>query len=396
MPDSVINEAVSTRVHSAAFQQTSGTIDVSQVGNLDPSGERYILLSKIRLAVSGKDSSRTIALGIWDSELSLLGRTDNFTIPASTSAPRTAYKNLQSPLFINTTAEDVMRVGFWVSGKGAVYMQTDQTNQSGNFINYDVTTQPTIANFTNSGTYSFGSDASLIGNLDYQTLPGAPDSLVSSSAPGSITVNWTPPSDDGGDLVTSYVLQRARDLSFTTELATYTGLTETTFTQTSLTGGYYYRVAAINSIATTASTTGAYRTLGPVFPNSVPLGPPEPFLPGAPTDLIFTPSSVETSIDLSWTAPAITGNTSITQYRVRYKPVGSTTSTTVLTGSTSTSYTLSGLSKSTNFIIDVAAVNSVGTGGYSNQVEGYTLVVSTQVGTIKTYDSAAGGWRVLV
>jgi cellulose 1,4-beta-cellobiosidase len=161
---------------------------------------------------------------------------------------------------------------------------------------------------------------------------------------------------------------------------------------------YYYRVAAVNSVATEASTTGAYATIGPIYPNfrTFTGGVVDPVTPAAPTGLLFTPSSVQTSVNLSWTAPVFDGDATITNYRVRYNAVGSTSSTTVLTGSTSTSYTLTGLPKSTNFEIDVAAVNSVGTGSYSNKVDAYTLVVSTEVGLIKTYDSAAGGWRVLV
>jgi hypothetical protein len=410
MPNVAINGAVSTRVQSSSFQQTSSTFSVSSLGNPDPSGAKYILAKQIRMAVSGKGSSRTIALGLWDSELNLLGRTNNFTVAASTYALRTRYNNFQSPFLIDTNAEETIRAGFWVSGKGGVFIQTDRTNQTGQIINYDATTQPTITDFTDSGTYSFGSDASLIGNLDYDTLPGVPSSLTPVVTADSITINWAAPIDNGGASVTSYVVQTADDESFTTNLVTLTGVTQTTYTQEPTVfpmpgessglpyKAYYYRVAAVNSVATEASTTGAYATVGPIYPNfrTSTGGVVDPVTPAAPTNLLFTPSGVETSVNLSWTAPVFDGDATITNYTVRYNAVGSASSTTVLTGSTSTSYTLTGLPKSTNFEIDVAAVNSVGTGPYSNKVDAYTLVVSTEVGLIKTYDSAAGGWRVLV
>ena len=393
MPNLAINGAVNTQVYWAAYQQTSCTMSVSALGNANPSGTKYISVYQMRMGVSGRDASRTIALGLWSSGLSLLARTDNFTVAASTSAPQTSYKDLQSAELINTTTTSTIRAGFWVSGKSAVYMQVDESSQSGKDIYYDTTTDSSIANFTDSGTYSFGTDSSLVGNLNYYTLPTAPASLTGVAGQAQVTLNWTAPSDNGGTSVTSYTLQRATNSGFTTGLVTTTGVTGTTLTVTGLTNGtaYYFRIAAVNSVATAASTTGAYRTLsGTLTPTT------SATVPGPPTALAFTPSAEKTSIDLSWTAPASNGGAAITQYSIRYTPFGSATTTTVLTGSTSTSFTLTGLSTNTSFTIDVAAVNSVGTGAYSASVEGYTVFLSSELGLIKRYDSVAGGWRVLV
>jgi hypothetical protein len=173
---------------------------------------------------------------------------------------------------------------------------------------------------------------------------------------------------------------------------TTTGITTGGTTVTGLTNGtpYFFRVASVNSVATAASTTGAYVTLsGSVTPLATGT------VPGPPTNLVFTPSSEKTSINLSWTAPASNGGSAITQYRIRYSAVGSA-ALTQLTGSTSTSYVLTGLQTNTNYIIEVAAVNSVGTGAYSDAVDGYTVFLSSEIGIIKRYDAEAGGWRVLV
>ena len=75
--------------------------------------------------------------------------------------------------------------------------------------------------------------------------------------------------------------------------------------------------------------------------------------PLAPTGLTATAGNAQLS--LSWTAPTTTYGT-ITNYLVEYTPLGGS-AVTVLTGSTSTSYTLAGLTNGTSYTVRVAAVN---------------------------------------
>jgi hypothetical protein len=391
MPNLAINGAVGTTVNFVAWQQTSSEASVSGLGNANPSGTKYIFPYQIRMAVSGKDASRTIALGIWNSGSTLLARTDNFTVAASTSAPQTSYRNLQSGVLVNTSTSSILRFGFWVSGKEAVYHQRDTTSQSGKTIYYDSVTRSSIGSFTESGT--LWTNSSLVGNINYYTLPAAPTAINATPGQGQISLNWKPSTDDGGTAITSYTLQRATNSSFTSDLVTTTGITTGNTTVTGLTNGtpYYFRVAAVNSVATAASTTGAYITLAE---SVTPLATGT--VPGPPTELTFTPSTSKTSIDLSWTAPESDGGSAITEYSIRYTPYGPVINTIELTGSTETSYTISGLPTNTSFIVDVAAVNANGTGPYSENIDAYTAFLSSDIGLIKRYDSALGGWRVLV
>jgi len=75
--------------------------------------------------------------------------------------------------------------------------------------------------------------------------------------------------------------------------------------------------------------------------------------PAAPTGL--TASAGTAQLSLSWTAPTTTYGT-ITNYLVEYTPSGGSAQY-VLTGSTSTSYTLTGLTNGTSYSVRVAAVN---------------------------------------
>jgi hypothetical protein len=87
--------------------------------------------------------------------------------------------------------------------------------------------------------------------------------------------------------------------------------------------------------------------------------------PVAPTSLTATAGNAQ--LTLSWTAPTTTHGT-ITNHLVEYTPSGGSAAY-VLTGSTATSYTLTGLTNGTEYSVRVAAVNFT-TGDYSGTATG--------------------------
>jgi hypothetical protein len=82
----------------------------------------------------------------------------------------------------------------------------------------------------------------------------------------------------------------------------------------------------------------------------------------APAALSVTGGNAQLS--LTWTAPSYNGGSAITGYSVEYTPSGGSPQT-VSTGSTSTSYTLTGLTNGTAYTVKVAGVNAAGTGTYT-------------------------------
>ena len=95
-------------------------------------------------------------------------------------------------------------------------------------------------------------------------------------------------------------------------------------------------------------------------------------LPGAPTGLTATASG-PTQIDLSWSAPSSDGGAAITGYRIEVSANGSTWSELEAdTGSTTTSYSHTGLTAETTRHYRVSAINSTGTGAASNIAIGTT------------------------
>lgn len=96
---------------------------------------------------------------------------------------------------------------------------------------------------------------SLAWTLYYDVLPTAPTSpatVISGAASTSITFTWGLVASDGGQSVTGYRIQRSTDnINFVT-IVSNTGSTSRVFVDTNLSPGvtYYYRVAAINAVAT--------------------------------------------------------------------------------------------------------------------------------------------------
>jgi len=105
--------------------------------------------------------------------------------------------------------------------------------------------------------------------------------------------------------------------------------------------------------------------------------------PNPPTGL--TPTSGNTQVSLSWTAPANTGSFPITDYVIDYKLTASSTWSTFADGvSTATTGTVIGLSNGTSYDFRVSAVNAVGQGSPSSVVSATpaTLPSAPFIGTV--------------
>ena len=90
-------------------------------------------------------------------------------------------------------------------------------------------------------------------------------------------------------------------------------------------------------------------------------------VPGAPTGLTATASGT-TAINLSWSAPASTGGSAITGYKIEVSPNGTSgwTDQVANTNSTATTYAHTGLTAGTTRHYRVSAINTNGAGTASN------------------------------
>ena len=196
------------------------------------------------------------------------------------------------------------------------------------------------------------------GRTTATSAPGAPTGLTATaSGTTAINLSWTAPGSTGGSAITGYKIEVSPNgTSGWTDQVANTNSTATTYAHTGLAAGdtRHYRVSAINANgAGTASNVDSATTGTSV--------------PGAPTGLTATASGA-TQIDLSWTAPASTGGSAITGYKIEVSPNGTSgwTDQVANTNSTATTYAHTGLGGGTTRHYRVSAINTNGAGTASN------------------------------
>ena len=217
-----------------------------------------------------------------------------------------------------------------------------------------------------NGTGPASGTASATTDTGATTVPGAPTSLTA-TASGTTTINlsWDAPSNDGGASISGYRIEVSPNgNSSWTDRVANTGTTTASYSHTGLSAGTtrYYRVSAINSVGTGAASNVVDATTDDATT-----------VPGAPTSLTATASGTST-INLSWTAPADNGGSPITGYRIEFSSNGGTswTNRVANTGTTTTTYSHTGLSAGTTRHYRVSAINSVGTGAASGTANATT------------------------
>ena len=114
--------------------------------------------------------------------------------------------------------------------------------------------------------------------------------------------------------------------------------------------------------------------------------------PGAPTGLAATANG-QSRIDLAWTAPANTGGSAITGYKIEVSPDGSSSSWTDLvanTESTATTYTHTGLNAATTRHYRVSAINAGGSTSVASNIDDATTEEATTDEASTTTPTASG------
>ncbi len=195
------------------------------------------------------------------------------------------------------------------------------------------------------------------------TVPGSPQNLQASAGNGQNFLGWQAPASNGGATITRYRVFRSTNGSGSA-LITTGGCANLgvifACTDTGLNNGqaYTYFVSADNSVGTGAPSNQV---------NATPVGAT---VPSAPLNLQASAGNAQNF--LGWQPPASNGGATITSYRV-FRGTTSSNQTVITTGGCANlgviqSCTDTGLTNGQIYYYTVSAVNSVGTGAPSNQV----------------------------
>jgi beta-galactosidase len=194
-------------------------------------------------------------------------------------------------------------------------------------------------------------------------VPSAPTGVTATASSSSaIGLSWSAVTAPANCTISSYKVYGSTTSGFTPSSSNLLGSpTGTTFSSTGLAASttYYYVVEAVDADGTSAASSQASAETAAASCSTVP---------SAPTGLTATASS-STVIGLSWATVTPPANCTISTYKL----YGSTTSgftpsaSNLITSTTGTSYSNTGLTASTTYYYVVEAVDADGTSAASTQ-----------------------------
>jgi hypothetical protein len=223
------------------------------------SAAKPALVSDLTFFLIGDEPGRIVRFALWNSTGTSGFESSNYTIPTGGSLTGVKLPISPRPVFSGVS----YFAGLWAVNPQVFPPRPGQTQSELGFrfgiragsltARFDTVAGTTDPNFVSQfSPYGIGG---LSGQLTYDILPTAPTSLATSVGgpeDTNITLTWGVVSDDGGKAVTGYRIQRSTDnVNFTTILENSNSVTRS-YTDTNLTPGttYFYRVAAINAVAT--------------------------------------------------------------------------------------------------------------------------------------------------
>ncbi|MDE2001466.1 MAG: fibronectin type III domain-containing protein [Patescibacteria group bacterium] len=208
--------------------------------------------------------------------------------------------------------------------------------------------------------------------------PSAPTSpAVSTTGSGKLTVSWQAPSATGGAAVINYKIYRGASSGSEVFVATVGNVLS--YDDAGLSNGttYYYKVSAVNSVGEgpQSSEVSAAAQQGP----------------GAPT--LDRLAVMRSSVPIYWSAPASDGGSTITAYKI-YRGTSSGNEALLATAGASSPHQYldaSDLVNGTTYYYKVSAVNAIGEGSLSNELNVTPIDASMAFVTSTSYTGNLGG-----
>ncbi|HEY3421139.1 MAG TPA: fibronectin type III domain-containing protein [Methanomassiliicoccales archaeon] len=179
------------------------------------------------------------------------------------------------------------------------------------------------------------------------TVPKAPTGLMATAGIAQVSLNWTAPSSDGGNIIDYYVIYQ--DGSVLTEKQT--GLTAT--------------IDGLTDGSSHTFTVAAHNLAGEGYLSNSVVSTPAT-VPNAPTGLTATAGNGD--VTLNWTAPKFNGGSSITDYKVYRSTTSGEGMLLATLDSSLITFTGTSLKNGSVYYYTVSALNIVGEGARSNVI----------------------------
>ena len=262
-----------------------------------------------------------------------------------------------------------------VSGSGQIQTRTGVTYNHEAQSTYTVIVK---ADDSNGGTDTVTVTIAVTDVDEPPGIPAAPTVTATAGSTTSLDVTWTAPANTGPDIDNYDLIYRESGSGpFTSGPQNVTGASAAIG---SLAPGTAYQVQVR---ATNAEGDSDWSLSG--------TGQTGNSAPGAPTVLSATASGT-TRIDLSWTAPASTGGSAITGYRIEVSSNGGSSWSDLVanTSNTTTTYAHTGLAAGETRHYRVSAINANGAGTASNVANATTGQTTVTFGA-SSYTAAEGG-----
>lgn len=318
----------------------------------------------------------------WKPPLSTLAVDVPFSLAAAPAAPT----------ILTATAESVSQIGLtWSDVAGETGFLIERSGDGGATFTQAGTTAQGLTSFIDNGltagtAYEYeviaigvSGNSAPSGAVTVSTLSPGPQAVVASAAltsSTSATISWTASAS-----ATSYLVERSPNGSSGWTTLTTTSGTSVTDSTLAYASAYYYRVTASNALGSSAPSNVVSVTT----------------VTTAPTDLTAT-TETPSEIQLSWNDVA--GETGF----VLERSLNGTTGWTVLDSFTSaqitnvaahsTTYLDSGLSSSTQYFYQIAAVDGGGLSAFSNIASATTTAANPAYAAITALYGATGTGQV--
>src|SRR5437773_1966076 len=208
------------------------------------------------------------------------------------------------------------------------------------------------------------------------TKPGAPRNLQATPGDGQVTLNWQPPSNDGGSPILLYTIYRGNSSGGESFLITVPLVT--TYTDATVTNNvtYYYQVSATNAVGEGPRSSEVSAT-----PN------PPATVPGAPQGLSATPG--DATVSLTWSPPSSNGGSPIAHYKI-YRGTTSGGETPRATIGNVLTYSDTAVTNGVTYFYQVSALNNVGEGPRSSEASATPVAPPTVPGAPRDLGAVAG------